>query len=200
MGADNWDLDFRIKVDSCAHYTAQSSIQDEDNDTKIQVEKTTDEDIIHFDIAGSEAMVIDNNRNVGIGTSSPDGSAMLDVKSTDKGMLVPRMTSAQRTGISSPATGLLVFDMDNASFWYYDGSSWADLSAASASLDDAYNNGSTITADAGAVTITGTDGLISTGTIASGASLPVSGAGTRMMWYPKKAAFRAGYVDANTMG
>ncbi|MCP3907476.1 MAG: hypothetical protein GY712_05600, partial [Oceanicoccus sp.] len=60
---------------------------------------------------------------VGVNTdgSSPDGSAMLDVKSTDKGMLVPRMTSAQRTAISGAATGLLVFDTDNSSFWFYDG-------------------------------------------------------------------------------
>ena len=48
---------------------------------------------------------------VGINTdnSDPDQSAMLDVKSTDKGILVPRLTSMQRTNTSSPATSLLVF-------------------------------------------------------------------------------------------
>ncbi|MCP4088414.1 MAG: hypothetical protein GY746_01275, partial [Gammaproteobacteria bacterium] len=56
--------------------------------------------------------------------TDPDGSAMLDVKSTDKGMLVPRMTTAQRTAISSPATGLLVFDKTIGGFWFYNGSSW----------------------------------------------------------------------------
>ncbi|MCP3999384.1 MAG: hypothetical protein GY727_00520, partial [Gammaproteobacteria bacterium] len=67
---------------------------------------------------------------VGINTdgSSPDTSAMLDVKSTDKGMLVPRMTSAQRIAISSPATGLLVFDETTGGFWFYNGSIWEDLS------------------------------------------------------------------------
>jgi len=62
--------------------------------------------------------------------SSADGSAMLDVKSTTKGMLVPRMSTAQRTAISSPATGLLVFDETTGGFWFYNGSAWTDLSAA----------------------------------------------------------------------
>ncbi|MCP4183054.1 MAG: hypothetical protein GY761_07020, partial [Hyphomicrobiales bacterium] len=59
--------------------------------------------------------------------SSPDGSAMLDVKSSDKGMLVPRMTTAQRTAIASPATGLFVFDSTTGSFWFYGGSAWNEL-------------------------------------------------------------------------
>jgi len=59
--------------------------------------------------------------------SSPDGSAMLDVKSTDKGMLVPRMSTAQRTAISSPATGLLVFDETTRGFWFFSGMSWYPL-------------------------------------------------------------------------
>ncbi|MCP3906851.1 MAG: hypothetical protein GY712_02425, partial [Oceanicoccus sp.] len=68
---------------------------------------------------------------VGINTdgSSPDTSALLDVKSTDKGMLVPRMTTAQRTAISSPATGLLVFDETTGGIWFYNGSIWEDLSS-----------------------------------------------------------------------
>ncbi|MBK8966652.1 MAG: tail fiber domain-containing protein [Lewinellaceae bacterium] len=59
--------------------------------------------------------------------SAPDPSAMLDVKSSDKGMLVPRMTTAQRTAIANPATGLLVFDTDNESFWYRDSGGWVRL-------------------------------------------------------------------------
>ncbi|BDS14623.1 tail fiber domain-containing protein [Aureispira anguillae] len=57
--------------------------------------------------------------------SSPDNSAMLDVKSTDKGLLTPRMTESQRNAISSPATGLLIFQTDGTSgFYYYNGSTW----------------------------------------------------------------------------
>ena len=65
----------------------------------------------------------------------------------------------------------------------------------STSLDDAYNHGHSITADDGPVTINGTDGFLSTGTIYSMGTIPVSGAGTRMMWYPPIAAFRAGYIN-----
>ncbi len=49
--------------------------------------------------------------------SLPDNSAMLDVKSTTKGMLVPRMTISDRNAISNPATGLLVFCTDNNAYY-----------------------------------------------------------------------------------
>src|SRR5690554_207979 len=68
---------------------------------------------------------------VGIGTTNPDGSAALDVTATDKGMLVPRLTTAQRVAISSPATGLLVYDTTVQGFWFYNGSTWSDLSTGS---------------------------------------------------------------------
>ncbi|HMQ08010.1 MAG TPA: FISUMP domain-containing protein [Saprospiraceae bacterium] len=68
-------------------------------------------------------------QNVGIGTPTPHASAALDVTATDKGILIPRMTSAQRNLIASPATGLLVYQSDGASgFYFYDGSAWVSLS------------------------------------------------------------------------
>ncbi len=64
---------------------------------------------------------------VGIGTTTPDASAQLDVQSGAKGVLIPRLTSTQRTGIASPADGLLVYDTDTKSFWYFkSGSGWTD--------------------------------------------------------------------------
>ena len=59
--------------------------------------------------------------------SDPDASAILDVKSTVKGMLVPRMTTAQRTAIASPAAGLLVYDTDTKSFWHHQGTGWINI-------------------------------------------------------------------------
>ena len=44
--------------------------------------------------------------------SSPDSSAMLDVQSTEKGLLIPRMTAAQRSSINGPAAGLLLYQTD----------------------------------------------------------------------------------------
>lgn len=61
---------------------------------------------------------------VGIGTTNPDLSSVLDIESTTQGLLTPRMTSAQRLAITSPATGLLVFDTDINNFFFYDGTDW----------------------------------------------------------------------------
>ena len=58
-------------------------------------------------------------QSVGIGTTAPDNSAQLDVTSTTKGMLVPRLSAAQRTAIAEPATGLIVYQTDGASGFYY---------------------------------------------------------------------------------
>ena len=66
-------------------------------------------------------------QSVGINTV-PNGTAALDVASTTKGMLVPRMTTAQRTAIAAPASGLLVYDATANSFYYYTGTGWKDVS------------------------------------------------------------------------
>lgn len=79
-------------------------------------------------------------QNVGIGTIEPDASAMLDVASSEKGMLIPRMSSVQRTAIAAPANGLLVYDIDTGSFWFYQGSGWKNLSALPDRITDADGN------------------------------------------------------------
>jgi trimeric autotransporter adhesin len=66
-----------------------------------------------------------NAQNVGIGTNTPDASAKLEIQSTTSGLLVPRMTKTQRDLISSPASGLMIYQTDNAlGFYYYNGSAW----------------------------------------------------------------------------
>ena len=78
---------------------------------------------------------------VGIGTTTPDGSAMLDVSATNKGILIPRMTSAQRTAIVSPARGVMVFDTDNGGFWFYTGTTWSQLATGNNSWSLTGNSG-----------------------------------------------------------
>ena len=62
-------------------------------------------------------------------------SAMLDVVSTTRGMLVPRMNSFQRDAIVSPALGLLVFDTGTTSFWFYNGTNWVNIANPSVLVD-----------------------------------------------------------------
>lgn len=62
---------------------------------------------------------------VGIYTANPDPSSILEVKSTSKGFLPPRMTEAQRNTIISPATGLFIFNLDSNCFQYFNGTNWS---------------------------------------------------------------------------
>ena len=67
-------------------------------------------------------------QNVGIGTSTPQASAQLDVSSTSKGFLPPRMTAAQRSAISSPTNGLLVYQTDYPSgLFYFNSGVWSSV-------------------------------------------------------------------------
>ena len=150
---------------------------------------------------------------VGINTTTPN--AQLEIKSSDQaapsntdGILIPKVDVFPATNPTAAQQGMLVYLTTTSGtnlpgFYFWDNSgtpSWKPITGSNiGSLDQAYDfggagNGKTITADAGAVTIDGTDGLVSTGVYTSGAIAP-SGPGTRMVWNPRKAAFRAGDVD-----
>ncbi len=66
---------------------------------------------------------LSTGQNIGISdydsTFTPDNSAALEIKSTSRGVLVPRLTTAQKNAISSPAEGLLVYDTDLDYFFFY---------------------------------------------------------------------------------
>jgi hypothetical protein len=82
--------------------------------------------------------------------STADNSAILDVKSTDKGILIPRMTEAQRNLITTPATGLLIYQTDaTAGFYFYNGTAWAAVGGAGGSSlpSQAGNAGKVLTTD-----------------------------------------------------
>lgn len=63
-------------------------------------------------------------QNIGIGTTSPNSKALLDISSNSKGVLLPRMTSLERLGITSPPNGLLVYDTDKDEFYHHNGIGW----------------------------------------------------------------------------
>ena len=66
---------------------------------------------------------------VGIGTETPNASSLLDLSSTSKGLLVPRMTEAQRKAISNPPVGLLVYQTNGQAFYYKDHFWWKILAS-----------------------------------------------------------------------
>lgn len=101
--------------------------------------------------------------------SSPNPSAMLDIKSTDGGILIPRITITQRDSIDSPATGLLVFVTDNNSFYFYNGTEWQSIiGSAGNSLDAA--DGDPVNA-----VYVDNDGNVGIGTTTPGAALDING-------------------------
>lgn len=65
-----------------------------------------------------------SSAQVGIGITTPNASAQLDVTSTTKGFLPPRMTLAQRNAIVSPAAGLVIYNTTSKGFECYNGTSW----------------------------------------------------------------------------
>ena len=65
---------------------------------------------------------------VGINTNTPDSSSALDIESTTGGILIPRLIETQRDAISSPATGLMIYQTDQTTgFYFYDGIAWTRI-------------------------------------------------------------------------
>lgn len=128
------------------------------------------------------------NAQVGVGIATPDASAMLDVSSTSKGLLAPRMTAAQRAAITTPATGLVVFQTDGTDGFYYNAGTsgspdWVQLFPANATLDE--TNGGTgqssyTTGDLLYASDASTLSKLNAG--ASGNVLTSNGAGTAPSW------------------
>src|SRR6266404_369571 len=136
----------------------------------------------------------------------PNSSAMLDISSSNKGLLIPRLGNGQRTGIINPAKGLMVYDTSSSSFWLYNGAAWDELQNTSSNAwqknsthiynNNAGNVGIGTSNPAARLHVADSSVLFSATGIVPGTpgNPPISGAGRRMMWYAGKAAFRVGYV------
>src|ERR1700712_5061643 len=85
--------------------------------------------LVAANISAQTVVVTDDNTYV-----TGQASSVLDVKSTSKGFLAPRMTTAQRVAVASPAEGLLVYQIDGLKgFYFYTNSAWTMLAAGSSS-------------------------------------------------------------------
>lgn len=94
----------------------------------------------------SAAFLLNTNEaaaQVGIGTTAPHNSAALEISSTNKGILVPRMPQANRP--ASPATGLLIYQTDNTpGFYVYNGTAWTAVSGSGSAQSSIVLNTRTI--------------------------------------------------------
>lgn len=107
-------------------------------------------------------------QSVGIGTPTPLAGAALEIKATDRGLLIPRLTAAQRTGIASPPQGLMVYQTDGTAgggaqtgFWYYAGTGgWVLIDPAAGGLALPYSGTAATSGSVFQLTNTGAGGAI----------------------------------------
>ena len=124
---------------------------------------------------------------VGIGTTTPDASSALEIESTNSGILIPRMTEAQRTSITTPATGLLVYQSNNSvGFWYYNGSIWTKISDSATATGEFISSGGIVH---NTTNLAGDDFVFGDAVLSGNAS--------RFFFDISKAAFRAGQPSGN---
>jgi hypothetical protein len=119
------------------------------------------------------------------------------------GILLPQMTTAQRTAIASPQNGMLVFDTDTQSYWFRQSGLWVNLSAGGNNywqLSGAGGNEIKNTNTGGFWSVNPTGLTINSNNTTNPPTAPVSGAGTRLMWIPSRSAFRAGTVGSTGSG
>ena len=117
--ASAFDLQFKSSEALTANHSLSYILGDTDRTLSILADVALDQDL---QVADSPEFT-----GLGIGTSSIDSSALIELASTSKGMLSPRMTTIDRDLIASPATGLGIYDLTLNSPAYFDGSSWQQV-------------------------------------------------------------------------
>ena len=79
---------------------------------------------------------------VGINTNNPDASSALEIESTTGGILIPRLTETQRDDITSPATGLMIYQTNQTTgFYFYDGAVWTKINGVAGPQGEAGSQG-----------------------------------------------------------
>lgn len=85
------------------------------------------------------------NAQVGIGTTDPHASSILELSSTTSGLLIPRVTTTQMSAISSPATGLVVYNTTESCIYFYTGSAWQSTCSSTSNYWNTAGNSSLTT-------------------------------------------------------
>jgi hypothetical protein len=145
---------------------------------------------------------------VGIGTPTPHAAAMLDITSTNRGLLIPRVALSSNIDVATiptPPISLMVYNTATAGsginavapgFYYWDGATWntyltytlqQNINTNGKFLSGDGTNNGILLSDNGIMTVKGVFG--------AGPNLAEAGAGTKLIWYPKKGAFRAGQIE-----
>ncbi|MBL7746369.1 MAG: hypothetical protein JNM19_02980, partial [Chitinophagaceae bacterium] len=133
-------------------------------------------------------------QNVGIGTTTPAFSAALDISSTDKGLLIPRLSAAQKLAIDTPVIGLLIYQTDAApGFYFYNGTGWTNISNGSAFFIVSPINNDIVYRDM--VGSYGKNFLLNADSVNYDISGPIGNLQPKQFFLPgKQGAFRAGAV------
>ena len=95
------------------------------------------------------------NAQIAVSTdgSVPHASAMLEVKTTNRGFLLPRLTAAQKNAVASPATGLMIYETTSNAIWVYNGSAWTQMGSGGGSSEWLLNGTHLYSGNAGNVGI-----------------------------------------------
>ena len=113
---------------------------------------------------------------VGVNTNTPDASSALEIESTTGGILIPRLTQTQRDAITAPATGLMIYQTNQSTgFYFFDGTVWTKINGVAGPQGEAGSQGvQGIQGDIGLTGATGPSGA--NGTNGSNGSAGVQGA------------------------
>ena len=116
--------------------------------SSLSITGTTGQTLMNNGITwAASSKLYNNGTNVGIGTSNPSPSAIIDLSSSTQGVLVPRMTTVQMNAISVPVNGLLIYNTDCNNFYYNSGTpgspNWAAINSFNKIGTPGYISGST---------------------------------------------------------
>jgi hypothetical protein len=152
--------------------------------------------------------LVNAEAQVGIGTTTPHAASVLDITGTNKGLLIPRIALTSSTDVATiptPPTSLIIFNTATAGsgltavfpgFYYWDGTTW--LNFITYTLQQNINTNNKFLSGDGTnngILLSNNGNMVVKGSFGTGTDLSETGSGAKLIWNPKKAAFRVGFID-----